>query len=71
MNDRADKLIDRYYCLLHEYNVMEYEEPRHPQRAHEHDRRMTKMRGELDELSVQLGRNWQDDRKDKAFMREY
>lgn len=71
MNDRTDQLIDSYYFLLHEYNAMERHEPRDPRRAHEQDRRMTKVRQELDELAAQLGRNWQDDRKDEAFMREY
>ena len=47
MSARDDQLIDRYYFLLREYNEKEYQEPRDPRRAHEHDRSMTKMTQEL------------------------
>jgi hypothetical protein len=32
---------------------------------------MAKIGGELNELAARLERNWQNDRKDEAFMREY
>jgi hypothetical protein len=71
MSDRDDQLIDSYYYWLREYNEKEYEEPRDPRRAREHERRLTKIKQELDKLAAQLDRNWQGDRKDKMFMREY
>ncbi len=71
MDDHDGQLIDRYYSLLHEYNMMEYQEPRNPRRAHEHERRIVKTREALNELAAQLGRNWQDDRRNEAFMRDF